>query len=142
MRTKKRSSSTALSQALGELELEVLDLLWQTPDTDAKAIRARLADNRMPSLSTVQSTLERLWKKGYLRRAKHSHAYLYEAKVSRADLLGRFMSEAISVLHDGTVDTILSSFVNAAVNLDENSLNHLEALIAKKKRDQNGGENA
>jgi len=45
-------------------------------------------------------------------------------------------------LHDGTVDTILSSFVNAAVNLDENSLNHLEALIAKKKRDQNGGENA
>jgi hypothetical protein len=55
--------------------------------------------------------------------------------VSRSNLLGRLMGDIIHLLHDGKLETILSSFVNVAADLDDKSLADLEALIARKKQD-------
>jgi predicted transcriptional regulator len=131
---KKRSSSQALSLTLGELELSLLDIIWRNPHLDAREIRSNLNEKKLPSLSTVQSTLERLHKKALVQRCKRSQAYLYSASVSRSDLIGRLMGDVIGSLHDGRLDTILSSFVNAAVSLDDTSLGQLEAMIAEKKQ--------
>ena len=130
---RKRSSSNILPNTLGELELVVLEALWQQPNLDAKAICASIPSTRQPSLSTVQSALERLYRKGLVTRVKSGHAYTYSTGVSRANLLGRLMGDVIHLLHDGKLETILSSFVNVAADLDESSLNELEALIARKK---------
>lgn len=132
--TKRRSSSNVLPNTLGELELGVMEALWEAPHQDAKAICERLPWFRKPSLSTVQSTLERLFRKGLVDRDKQGHAYHYFASVSRANLLGRMMSDVIHLLHDGRLETILSSFVNVAADMDEASLAELEALIAVKKQ--------
>ncbi len=132
---KKRSSSNVLPNTLGELELGVLEALWETPHLDAKAICERIPRLRRTSLSTVQSTLERLYRKGMVDRDKQGHAYCYFALVSRGNLLGRMMGDVIQLLHDGRLETILSSFVNVAADMDESSLTELEALIEKKKQD-------
>lgn len=136
---RKRSSSNILPNTLGELELLVLEALWQQPHLDAKMVCGKIPANRQPSLNTVQSTLERLYKKGLVDRIKNGHAYSYFASVSRANLLGRLMGDVIHLLHDGRLETILSSFVNVAADLDEKSLNDLEALIAKKKSELEEG---
>tara|TARA_R110001592_G_scaffold328871_1_gene610508 strand:+ start:825 stop:1094 length:270 start_codon:yes stop_codon:yes gene_type:complete len=86
----------------------------------------------------MQSTLERLYRKGLVDREKRGHAYHYFACVSRANLLGRMMGEVIHLLHDGRLETILSSFVNVAADIDEASLTELEALIAMKKQELEG----
>lgn len=132
---KKRSSSNMLPNTLGELELGVLEALWQEPHLDAKAICQRIPAIRQPSLSTVQSTLERLHRKELVSRSKNGHAYTYSPRVSRSNLLGRLMGDIIHLLHDGKLETILSSFVNVAADLDDKSLADLEALIARKKQD-------
>lgn len=132
---KKRSSSNMLPNTLGELELGVLEALWQESPLDAKAICQRIPAIRQPSLSTVQSTLERLHRKELVSRSKNGHAYTYAPRVSRANLLGRLMGDIIHLLHDGKLETILSSFVNVAADLDDKSLADLEALIARKKQD-------
>lgn len=137
---RKRSSSNMLPNTLGELELGVLEALWQEPHLDAKAVCQRIPAIRQPSLSTVQSTLERLHRKALVSRSKTGHAYTYSARVSRANLLGRLMGDIIHLLHDGKLETILSSFVNVAADLDERSLADLEALIARKKRDMEASE--
>lgn len=133
---KKRSSSNMLPNTLGELELGVLEALWQEPQLDAKEICQRIPSIRQPSLSTVQSTLERLHRKGLVARSKNGHAYAYSSSVSRSNLLGRLMGDVIHLLHDGKLETILSSFVNVAADLDDKSLADLEALIALKKKDK------
>lgn len=132
---KRRSSSNVLPSTLGELELGVMETLWGASHLDAKAICDGLPQFRKPSLSTMQSTLERLHRKGLLNREKQGHAYYYSAGVSRANLLGRMMSDVIHLLHDGRLETILSSFVNVAADIDETSLAELEALIAMKKQE-------
>ena len=133
---KKRSASNMLPNTLGELELGVLEALWQEPDLDAKAICQRIPAIRQPSLSTVQSTLELLHRKELVTLSKTGHAYAYAPKVSRSHLLGRLMGYIIHLLHDGKLETILSSFVNVAADLDDKSLADLEALIARKKQEK------
>lgn len=129
-----KSSSNVMSTNLGELELRVLERLWQKPDIDAREVREALGELSAPSLSTIQSTLERLHRKAYVERIKHGHAYSYRAVVSRGSLLGRMMSDVIQLLHDGRMETILSSFVQAASDLDAGSLDSLEQMIREKKR--------
>jgi predicted transcriptional regulator len=131
-----KSSSNVMSTNLGELELRVLETLWQRPHLDARQVRESLGDARIPSLSTVQSTLERLYRKNYVDRLKLGHAYTYHASVSRSGLLGRILGDVIQLLHDGKMETILSSFVHAAADLDEKSLDNLELLIREKRRQQ------
>lgn len=135
---RKRSSSNVLRHTLGELELVVLEALWASPGLDAKTISERIPRLRRTSLSTVQSTLERLYRKGLLDREKQGHAYCYFAAVSRSNLLGKMMGDVIELLHDGRLETILSSFVNVAADMDETSLVELEALINKKKQELEG----
>lgn len=132
---KKRSSSNVLPNTLGELELGVLEALWACPHLDAKSISERIPRLRRTSLSTVQSALERLYRKGLVDRNKQGHAYCYFAVVSRSHLLGRMMGDVIQLLHDGRLETILSSFVNVAAQMDDTSLAELEALIDKKKQE-------
>jgi predicted transcriptional regulator len=131
-----KSSSNIISTHLGELELRVLETLWQRPHLDARQVREALGVLRVPSLSTVQSTLERLYRKTYVDRLKQGHAYTYHASVSRSGLLGRILGDVIQLLHDGKMETILSSFVHAAVDLDDKSLDNLEMLIREKRLQQ------
>jgi predicted transcriptional regulator len=134
--TKKRLASNVLPQSLGELELAVLQVLWQSPNLSARGIADKLRPRRAVSLSTVQSSLENLRKKNLLEYRKQRQAFVYAAKVSRSDLLGRFVSDIIQTLHDGKLDTILSSFVYVASNINDDALDDLDRLIQEKRRQQ------
>lgn len=129
-----RRSHSALPSAVGELELKVLECVWETPGTDAREITSRLALEAPCRLSTVQASLERLVRKELLQREKDGHAYRYYAARSRSELLGSMLKDVIQLLHDGKANTILSSFVNAAAGLDGKALDELEALIQRKRR--------
>jgi predicted transcriptional regulator len=131
---KSRNSHTTLPNALGELELGVMESVWQSPGTDAKQIMGSLALQHPSKLSTVQSTLERLVRKQFLSRSKKGHAFRYFPQVSRSELLGNLMRDVIRLLHDGSTDTILSSFVNVADTIDESALDELESLIRHKRK--------
>ncbi len=131
-----RRSHNALPNAVGELELKVLESVWQTPGTDARQITWELAQDAPCRLSTVQASLERLVRKNLLQREKEGHAYRYYAARSRSELLGSMLRDVIQLLHDGQANTILSSFVNVAAGLNNNALDELEALIQRKRRNR------
>jgi predicted transcriptional regulator len=130
---KRLSSSNVLPNTLGELELLVLEALWQKPHLDAKTVRDQIPIGRRTSLNKVQSTLERLFEKQLVDRVTSGYVYTYFASISRSNLLNRLMGDVITLLHDGKLETILSSFVSVAPELDERSLAELEELITVKK---------
>ena len=139
-KNKHRASSNILATHLGELELQAMEVLWGFPHLDARQIRERLQRTRQPSLSTVQSALERLYRKSYVDRIKQGHAYSYFVTVSRGALLARMLGEAIHLLHDGRMETILSSFVHVAADMDESSLDSLEEMIRDYRRKSGGSD--
>ncbi|NIB38277.1 BlaI/MecI/CopY family transcriptional regulator [Pseudomaricurvus alkylphenolicus] len=129
---KRKTQVNALPQ-LGELELSVMDALWLAPGQGAKDIHAALPRQQRSSLSTVQSTLERLFRKGLLTRTKQGHAYLYHPKLERSELMGRLIGGVIKQLHNGSLEPILSSFVDFADRMDDNTLDQLEQLIHQRR---------
>ncbi len=131
VRRKPPRPSNALPH-LGELELTLLKLLWDAPEQSAHNLQQRLQAPQDCSLSTVQSTLERLHRKSLVQRDKRGHAYVYRAHLGRAELLGKLLGGVIRQLHDGSLEPILSSFVDFADRFDDDTLDQLDALVRQR----------
>ena len=131
MHKKSPNPSNTLPQ-LGELELTLLKALWEAPDQSAHLLRQQLAPLHTCSLSTVQSTLERLHRKSLVQREKRGHAYVYRARLGRPELLGKLLGGVIRQLHTGSLEPILSSFVDFADRFDNETLDQLDALVQQR----------
>lgn len=125
---------------LGALELAVLEALWREGRRDAKAVHREVGVSRGISLNTVQSTLERLFRKGLLAREKVSHAFLYTPALRRQELMVRLIGDLVETLSDGRPEPMLAAFVDLAGRVDEENLERLERLLAERRAQ--GGEDA
>ena len=79
---------------LGDLEKQVLNYLWQRSPADVKTVFAALTRNKGGNLNTIQTTLERLYKKKLLDRHKQGHAYFYTPRVERESLIATLIDNA------------------------------------------------
>lgn len=113
-----------------------MEHLWSSGSGDAKTVHNKVGIRREISLNTIQSTLERLFRKKLLSREKVGHAYVYSATVQRGELMTRLINEVVNTLSDGTSDYMLSAFVDFAARTDESRLDRLEQLIAERRTDQ------
>jgi len=118
---------------LGQLELAVLNYLWTHQTCDAKSLHVAIGAQRGISLNTIQSTLERLFKKKLLSRIKVSHAYQYRTVVDRTQLLTRRIDDLATQIAKGQANSVLAAFVEFTARLDDASLEQLEHLIARRK---------
>ena len=121
--------------SLGELETAVLEQIWADGPSDVKRLYAAVGKRRRITLNTVQSTMERLWRKGLLDRDKVSHAYVYSARRTRAELCAQMVEQVVGDVLHGEPATLLSAFVDLAARADRGNLDRLEALIAKRRGD-------
>lgn len=130
---------TKTGLTLGDLEIATLEALWAGGETDARALHARLGKARGISLSTLQSTLERLHRKGLLTREKVSHAYVYAPAESRDAVMAKVVDAALTRFAAGPREGLMAAFAGYAADADEATLAELEALIAARKRKADGG---
>jgi predicted transcriptional regulator len=114
---------------LGPLETRLLELLWaqRCPATVGHIRRA------LPELAytTIMTTLDRLYRKGLLRRDKDGRAFAYAPRYTRAELLSELISghvaELLGAAEEGTV--LLSTLVRAVGRTDAALLEELDALV-------------
>ena len=124
--------------ALGELERAVLEHLWTIGRADVRQVYDQMGAPRRITLNTIQSTMERLYRKGLLGREKVSHAYIYRPAVSRQELAARAVEEVMAELLGGEAEPMLSAFVDLAARAGDEQLDQLERLIADRRRARSG----
>lgn len=117
--------------ALGELESAVLEFLWEHGTSDAKDVHEALGEAREITLSTIQSTLERLHRKRLLMREKVSHAYRYAPVLSRSEFRARAMAEAAGDLRRADENGVLAAFVDLLARSDRRALDELARLVER-----------
>ncbi len=119
---------------LGPLEAQVLEVLWSRPEP----LTVRDVQNAFPALAytTVMTTLDRLYRKGFLQRQRHGRAFAYHVRHSREELLAQLASDRIVELlpSDGSSRAILSMFVEAVGRRDAALLEELEMLVRAQRR--------
>jgi predicted transcriptional regulator len=117
----------------GALELAVLKFLWRSGAAPAKDVHRELGSRRRISLNTIQSTLERLHRKGMLDRHKVSHAYHYEPSMTRGELLAKLVDDMLGLLSGDRRD-LLAAFVDLVDRTDSATLEQLERMLADRRR--------
>ena len=119
--------------SLGELEREVLELLWRearplAPGDVASALGGNLA------YTTVMTVLVRLHEKGVVRREKDGRAFLYEPRIARdAFVAGRALEALRSGKGSPDRGTLLA-FLDSAEKTDPAIIDRLSALIDERRK--------
>ncbi len=86
---------------LGDLERSVMDVLWASEGwLTAREVAARLDHERDLAYTTVLTVLERLERKGFVRRQRAARAHRYAAVDSREAVVAEAMMEALGNADD------------------------------------------
>lgn len=117
---------------LGPLEREVMNVLWDNGEACVKEVAQNLA--RPLAYTTVMTTMDRLFKKGLLRRKKAERAFLYTPKLSRLQWEYQRASDVLAGFLTGSSnELLLSSLVDAVGQHDPMLLAELENKIRDKR---------
>jgi predicted transcriptional regulator len=121
---------------LGSLEERVMEALWRSGALAVREVCAKLAGKPALAYTTVMTTLDRLYKKGLLKRHKDGNAFIYEPALTRDEYRRRIVEHTVSGLLErpSDADPVLAAFVDAAADVDEDNLKRLEELIAERRR--------
>jgi predicted transcriptional regulator len=123
---------------LGELERAVMDLVWRCGPCDVKTAHAQLGKVRGITLNTVQSAMDRLFKKGLLEREKVSHAFVYSAALTREELGTAIVEDALRNVIGRDPGPMLSAFVDLTARAGHDSLARLEDMIRERRARSRG----
>lgn len=121
---------------LGELELAVLDRLWEGDEADVLEIHASIGKRRGITANTVGSALERLYRKKLVTRAKVSHAYRYRPSISHDEFRARKLIDAAGGVKELASEGLLAAFVEVVADTRGQALSRLEALIRLKRKER------
>lgn len=129
-----RSPREALLPTLGPLERRTLDEVWRLKEANVRDVMRGLGGPI--AYTTVMTTLDRLYKKGFLDRRKEQRAFIYSAQMSRDELHLGVTEAMIGGLMDiaaGKTEPVLACIVDAVSSKDKELLDDLERLVKEKK---------
>jgi predicted transcriptional regulator len=131
----RRVERDPLRAALGTLERPVMEIVWGAEEVTVRHVQGKL--QRPVAYTTVMTTLDRLFKKGFVARTRSGRAFVYRATGSREQTEAAVASGVVtSLLSSGAAMPILSNLVDAVGSQDDglDLLNALEAMVREKRR--------
>jgi predicted transcriptional regulator len=124
-----------LRAAFGHLEREVMEVVWQGGSVSVRDVQGRLS--RAVAYTTVMTTLDRLFKKGFVERIRDGRAFLYSAAHTRQQVEAAVAAGVLTgfLQHgSGPARPLLSNLVDVVAERDEALLDELAALVREKQR--------
>ena len=117
-------------QTLTELQLVILQVLWDREEATTQDIHAELHVDRGLALTTVATLLSRLEKRGILKHRKDGRQYVYRALVTRPEVRRSKIRELTETLFEGDAAALISHLVRSE-ETDPGDLERIKALISQ-----------
>jgi predicted transcriptional regulator len=96
-----RLDRPGIRAVLGDLEAEIMELIWSRPPNEALTVREvfeALYPRRRIAYTTVMNTMARLARKGLLTAERREPAYVYRATLDREAFIDRFVGRVLERL--------------------------------------------
>ncbi len=113
---------------LGDLELEVLQFVASNSPLTVREAAESFGEPRDLALTTIQTVMERLRKKGYLRRSKRAGAFRYSPAVPAEQVVGGLVQSFVEKTLGGSVSPLLA-YLAKARNLRPEEMQELRLLV-------------
>ena len=115
---------------LGDLEREVMQLVWAHGPVTAEAVREKLS--RPLKESTVRTVLRRLEEKRYTTHTVDGRTYVYHAAEDRGRVAAKAVQRIVDWFCNGSVEEVLVGMVDRSM-LDQKQLRALADQVARAK---------
>jgi len=116
---------------LGELEHEVMQIVWASEAVTAEQVRELLP--RPLKESTIRTVLKRLEDKGFVTHSVRGRTYIFAATQARRHVAAQAVQRIVDWLCNGSVEEVLVGMVDSAM-LDSAKLEQLAKKVANKKQ--------
>jgi BlaI family penicillinase repressor len=116
---------------LGELEREVMQLVWRHAPITAEMVRDRL--NRPLKESTVRTVLRRLEDKGFVSHSTEGRTYVFRPVDDRQSVAAKAVRRVADWFCNGSIEEVLIGIVDSKM-LDKEQLELLAKKIEEAKR--------
>ena len=116
------------SENLTPLELEIMDVLWETGPANVQTVQQKL--KRELAYTTVQTMLNILQRKGKVKRTLKDRAYFYKPSVTRQKVISKQVADVIDRLFAGSAESLVMSLVETK-HLTPAKLARLQKLVAE-----------
>jgi BlaI family transcriptional regulator, penicillinase repressor len=120
---------------LTRLELEVMNVLWETGAANVQTVQQQL--KRDLAYTTVQTMLNILHRKGKVKRTLKDRAYFYTPVVSRDQVVSHTVSDMVDRLFGGSAESLVMSLVETK-HLTPKKLDRLNKLLKKSQEERDG----
>lgn len=111
--------SHASKNILGELETEIMEIIWKRPGSSVRAVLNQLEKKRKVAYTTVMTVMSRLHDKGILKREAYpTGAYLYAPVQNKERFLAAASKKAIDRLIKEFGNVAIAQFLDVMENYD------------------------
>lgn len=125
-------NQTGLAQIFGELEAKLMEAVWSLGSPSVRSV-VNYWDEDL-NYKTTLTVLNRLVDKGILTRQKSGRMYVYQAVVSRDELVANVVEQVVRGLFSNDFRAIaLPQLIETTKAIDPNIFNELVTLIEKKR---------
>lgn len=121
------------SPDLTPVELEIMNVLWESGPASVQDVQRRLESRRAVAYTSVQTMLNILVRKGKATRTLVDRSYRYRAAVSREKALGSSMRDIVKRMFGGSAEALVMSLVESK-QLTPETLSRLNDMVAKERK--------
>lgn len=118
----------------GELQRAVMGSIWELGGASVDTVRTHLSPRQL-AYTTVQTILNRLVTKGFLRRERHGNAYVYSAELAEAEFLTSSLSTQLS---RASRDARRVALTNLVGELSEDELDNVAQYAERIRKAREG----
>jgi BlaI family penicillinase repressor len=115
---------------LGDLQREVVQVVWANAPVTAEAVRERLT--RPLKESTVRTVLRRLEEKGYITHTVDGRTYVYDAAEPRGRVAAKAVARIVDWVCNGSMEEVLVGMVDSNM-INRKQLRMLADRIGRRK---------
>ncbi|HSA97091.1 MAG TPA: BlaI/MecI/CopY family transcriptional regulator [Acidobacteriota bacterium] len=122
-------------QALsGELELLIMEVLWAHGPLPGRDLHREVKKEKDIAYTTTLTVLDRLSKKGFLKKARGVGRIQFSPEISKEDYRAQVTGSLVRKAFETSPDLAVSAFADVFSRMEGKELDRLEKLI-KEKRD-------
>jgi len=110
-----------ISKFLGELEADVMEVVWRVKEATVKTVQAHLEkEGKCLAYTTVLTVMQNLEKKGLLKAKRREKKNIYTPTLSRDEFLDKMVGDAVrSLINDFPEQVVSHLFHGEDVNPEE-----------------------
>lgn len=124
-----------LSRPLGDLEIEIMKVLWQKEEATGKEVWEDVKTTRKAALTTVLTVIERLLKKGLIGKSKFEGPFVYRPLLRKEDFTRDVSGKLLRDYMEISSTSLIASFVDTLAEIDPAGIERLTEFIEKKKKE-------